>query len=172
MAGRAHDDAALLELAERLGAALVARGAKVTTAESCTGGWIAAAITDVPGSSGWFDRGFVTYSNAAKRAALGVSAQTLLARGAVSEQTVREMVDGALRESGAQYGVAVSGVAGPGGGTAEKPVGTVWIAWGGADGTRTARRFRFAGDREAVRRAAVAAALVGLVEMAEAPVSA
>jgi nicotinamide-nucleotide amidase len=171
MAGRAHDDAALLELAERLGAALAARGAKVTAAESCTGGWIAAAITDVPGSSAWFDRGFVTYSNAAKRAALGVSAQTLLARGAVSEQTVLEMVDGALRESGAQFCVAVSGVAGPGGGTAEKPVGTVWIAWGAADGTRTARRFRFAGDRESVRRAAVAAALAGLVDMTEAPVS-
>lgn len=172
MSTAANDDTDLFALAARLGATLGALGAKVTTAESCTGGWIAAAITDVPGSSAWFDRGFVTYSNAAKRAALGVSAQTLLSRGAVSEQTVREMVDGALERSGARYGVAVSGVAGPGGGSTEKPVGTVWIAWGCADGTRAARCFRFPGDREAVRRAAVAAALAGLIELAEAPASA
>ncbi len=166
---RAHDDAALFSLAGRLGEMLAARGAKLTTAESCTGGWIAAAVTHVPGSSAWFDRGFVTYSNDAKRAALGVSARTLLDHGAVSEQTVREMVDGALIESGAQYALAVSGVAGPGGGSLEKPVGTVWIAWGAPGGVRLARRFRFGGDREAVRRAAVAAALAGMVDLAGAP---
>lgn len=169
MAGQPHDDAALHALARRLGAALAARGAKVTTAESCTGGWIAAVITGVAGSSAWFDRGFVTYSNAAKRAALGVSAETLLAHGAVSGQTVREMVEGALRESGARFGVAVSGIAGPGGGSAGKPVGTVWIAWADAEGACTARCLRFEGDREAVRRAAVAAALAGLVELAQTP---
>lgn len=169
MSPEAHDDAALLSLAQRLGEALGARGAKLTTAESCTGGWIATTVTHVPGSSGWFDRGFIVYSNAAKRAALGVSAQTLLAQGAVSEQTVREMVEGALRESGAQFAVAVSGVAGPAGGSVEKPVGTVWIGWGGPEGARQARCFRFQGNREAVRRGAVAAALAGLVELAEAP---
>ena len=162
-------DTELEALSERLGRALSARGARLVTAESCTGGWIGEVVTMVPGSSGWYDRGFITYSNAAKRAVLGVSAQTLLAQGAVSEATVLEMVDGALRLSGAEFGVAVSGVAGPGGGTPEKPVGMVCIAWGALGGEREARTFRFAGDREAVRRQTVIAAVEGAIEWAERP---
>ena len=162
-------DVELQALSERLGRALSARGARLVTAESCTGGWIGEVVTMVPGSSGWYDRGFITYSNAAKRAVLGVSAQTLLAQGAVSEATVLEMVEGALRLSGAEFGLAVSGVAGPGGGTPEKPVGTVCIAWGRHDSERAARTFRFDGDREAVRRQSVVAALEGVIAWAERP---
>lgn len=162
-------DLELFGLSERLGRALGARGARLVTAESCTGGWIGEVVTMVPGSSGWYDRGFITYSNAAKRAVLGVSAQTLLAQGAVSEATVLEMVEGALRLSGADFAVAVSGVAGPGGGSPEKPVGTVCLAWGVLDGSREARTYRFPGDREAVRRQSVIAALEGVIERAERP---
>lgn len=162
-------DGELQALSVRLGRALGARGARLVTAESCTGGWIGEVVTMVPGSSGWFDRGFITYSNAAKRAVLGVSAQTLLAQGAVSEATVLEMVDGALRLSGAEFGVAVSGVAGPGGGTPDKPVGMVCVAWGALGGERAARTFHFVGDREAVRRQSVIAALEGAIGWAERP---
>lgn len=165
-------DPELLALSERLGRALSALGARLVTAESCTGGWIGEVVTMVPGSSGWYDRGFITYSNAAKRAVLGVSAQTLLAQGAVSEATVIEMVDGALRLSGAEFAVAVSGVAGPGGGTPDKPVGTVCIAWGTLGGGRESRTFHFAGDRDAVRRQSVIAAIEGAIGWTERPVAA
>jgi len=160
-------DAALFALSERLGQALSARGARLVTAESCTGGWIGEVVTMVPGSSGWFDRGFITYGNAAKRTVLGVSAKTLLAHGAVSEATVLEMVDGALRLGGAEFAVAVSGVAGPGGGSPEKPVGMVCLGWGAPDGSREAQTFHFQGDREAVRRQSVIAAIEGVIERAE-----
>lgn len=152
-------------LAQRVGAVLLARGAVLATAESCTGGWISAAITGVAGSSAWFDRGFVTYSNRAKQAMLGVDAKTLEQHGAVSEQTALQMVDGALRHSNASLAVSVSGVAGPGGGSPAKPVGTVCIAWGAADGLRLVRTFHFAGDRAAVRRQSVIEAMAGVIAM-------
>jgi nicotinamide-nucleotide amidase len=153
-------------LAERLGRALHGLGWTVATAESCTGGLIAGAITDIAGSSAWFDRGFVTYSNEAKTEMLGVSAETLAAHGAVSEATAREMAAGALRMSGATLAVAVTGIAGPAGGTLVKPVGLVWLAWGRRDGPVEARSERFAGDRAAIREATVRRALEGLIERA------
>jgi nicotinamide-nucleotide amidase len=159
-----YDDPALNALAGELGRRLLARGLKLATAESCTGGWIAKCVTDIPGSSEWFERGFVTYSNEAKRSDLGVNADTLSLYGAVSEQTVREMAMGASQRGQAPVAVAVSGIAGPDGGSADKPVGTVWIAWHWSDRHVTARRFRLGGDREAVRRQAVAAALQGLLD--------
>lgn len=152
---------ALESQAAEVGALLRARGWMLATAESCTGGWIAQTVTAIPGSSAWFECGFVTYSNAAKLRMLGVSAATLAAHGAVSEATVREMACGALSNSGAQVAVAVSGIAGPGGGSAEKPVGSVWIAWAWPDG-EAAQGFRFDGDRRAVRAQTVAAALDGI----------
>lgn len=159
-------DSDLTDLAAKLGERLMARGWAVATAESCTGGWIAKAITDVTGSSGWFDRGFVTYSNAAKRELLGVRPETLERHGAVSEDTVREMAAGALARSRADLAVAVSGIAGPEGGTEEKPVGTVWVCWQRRGGDALVRVVPFDGDREAVRREAVRAALWGLIGMA------
>ncbi len=149
-------------LAAAVGEALGASGQRLATAESCTGGWIAKAITDVAGSSGWFDRGFVTYSNDAKREMLGVQGDTLERFGAVSEAVVREMAAGALARSGADISVAVSGVAGPGGGSEAKPVGLVWLAWSQGGEAFGSRRFVFDGDREAVRRQAVIAALEGI----------
>ena len=153
-------------LAARLGRALAARGWRCATAESCTGGLIAGAITDVAGSSDWFERGFVTYSNEAKSELLGVSAATLLREGAVSEATAREMAEGALAASRADLAVAVTGIAGPGGGTAGKPVGTVCFAWAARGEAAIAATRSFAGDRQAVRRAAVAEALAGLLARA------
>ena len=158
----APDDAALAMLARAAGAALQRAGGTLATAESCTGGWIAKALTDVPGSSGWFAAGIVSYSNAAKTELLGVPAALLAAHGAVSEPVVRAMAEGARLRTGADFAVAVSGVAGPDGGTAEKPVGTVWFAWASPEGLRT-QRVCFAGDREAVRRASVRHALEGVV---------
>ena len=155
-------------LAERLGRVLNARGWTVATAESCTGGLIAAAITEIAGSSAWFDRGFVTYSNEAKVEMLGVSATTLDAHGAVSEATAREMVAGALARSSATIAVAVTGIAGPAGGTPAKPVGLVWLAWGRRDGPVDAHSAHFEGDRAAVRAATVEQALEGLIERASA----
>ena len=122
-------DKILHELAAQVGEALKAQGLMLATAESCTGGWVAQAVTAVPGSSHWFERGFVTYTYISKREMLGVSQETLGAHGAVSEQAVREMVVGALANSHAQVAVALSGTAGPGGGTPQKPVGTVCFAW-------------------------------------------
>ncbi len=161
------DDRALAVLARNLGSQLLAAGQTVATAESCTGGWIAKVLTDAAGSSGWFGWGFVTYSNAAKQALVGVPAETLEAHGAVSEAVVRVMAAGALAETGADHAVAVSGIAGPDGGSADKPVGTVWFAWAtrGEEGPRVrAIVRRFEGDREAVRRQSVAFALRGVLE--------
>jgi nicotinamide-nucleotide amidase len=160
-------DKALYELAEKAGRALEARGLMVATAESCTGGWIAEAITMVPGSSAWLDRGFVTYTNEAKREMLGVRAETLDQNGAVSEPVVLEMVEGALKTSRAQLAVAVSGIAGPSGATAQKPVGTVCWAWGMKNAPARAETRHLAGDREAVRRQSVVRALEGILETLE-----
>jgi nicotinamide-nucleotide amidase len=150
------------ELVIQLGKALERQAWSMTAAESCTGGWLAKLVTDVAGSSAWFERGFVTYSNAAKVEMLGVSTQTLAEHGAVSEATVQEMAAGALRHSHAQLSVSISGIAGPGGATEGKPVGTVWMAWAWQNQCRT-DCFHFAGDRDAVREAAVVAALRGLL---------
>ncbi|EPY5259305.1 nicotinamide-nucleotide amidase [Klebsiella variicola] len=152
-------DSELMQLSEKVGRALKARGATVTTAESCTGGWIAKAITDIAGSSAWFERGFVTYSNEAKSQMIGVSEATLRENGAVSEPVVVEMAIGALRAARADYAISVSGVAGPDGGSDEKPVGTVWFGVASVNGQGVTRRECFAGDREAVRRQATAYAL-------------
>jgi nicotinamide-nucleotide amidase len=137
----------------------------LVTAESCTGGWIAKVLTDLAGSSAWFDAGVVTYSYAAKESLLGVKRETLERTGAVSRETVLEMVSGALERFGAGVAVAVTGIAGPTGGTPDKPVGTVWIGWQQRGGDARARLFHFAGDREAVRRQTVAQALIGIREM-------
>lgn len=134
----------------------------LVTAESCTGGWIAKVLTDVPGSSSWFECGVAAYSYEAKEALLGVNPGTLEQHGAVSEEVVREMVAGALARMGGDVAVAVTGIAGPGGGTEDKPVGTVWIGWKRRGGYAHARLFHFDGDREAVRRHTVAAALEGV----------
>ncbi|MGN6512140.1 MAG: CinA family protein [Lysobacteraceae bacterium] len=162
----APDDAALHAQAERLGTRLRAARLVLVTAESCTGGWIAKTATGVAGSSDWFDCGMVAYSYEAKQALLGVRPETLEQFGAVSRETVVEMVSGALAHSGASVAVAVTGIAGPGGGTADKPVGTVWIAWKRRGGYPTAELFHFDGDRDAVRRQTVAAALEGLEALA------
>ncbi len=158
------DSSNLLALSEQLGAALKARGWKLVTAESCTGGWIAQAVTAVAGSSEWFDRGYVTYSNTAKRDELGVSESTLRIFGAVSEQTVAEMALGALERSGCDIAVSVSGIAGPGGGSPQKPVGTVCFAWAlrGDNQPQLATRV-FAGDRTSVREQSVVLALQTLL---------
>jgi nicotinamide-nucleotide amidase len=158
----APTDAELRELAERLGAVLLRSRLTVTTAESCTGGWIAKVITDVPGSSQWFDRGFVAYSNAAKEALLGIEPAQLREHGAVSEVIAAAMAEGASRAAGADCALAVSGIAGPGGGSAEKPVGTVWFAWVLPAGIVTAHR-HFGGNREDVRRRSVGFALEHLL---------
>jgi len=158
-------DSALYRLAEEVGEALKGRGLMLATAESCTGGWISEAVTMVPGSSDWFERGFVTYTYISKREMLGVKEATLGKHGAVAEEIVREMVAGALARSHAQLAVAVSGVAGPGGGTPDKPVGTVCLAWGMKDGEPRSETARYLGDREAIRRQAVERALRGVIEL-------
>ena len=157
-------DEELLGLAERVGASLLKARLTLVTAESCTGGWIAKVVTDIAGSSAWFDCGMATYSYEAKQAMLGVRPETLEHHGAVSRETALEMVSGALVHSGAGIAVAVTGIAGPGGGTSDKPVGTVWIAWKRRGGYPGAEVFQFDGDRESVRRQTVAAALQGLQE--------
>jgi nicotinamide-nucleotide amidase len=152
------------ELARKVGEALKAKGAKLVTAESCTGGWVAMALTAVAGSSDWFERGYVTYSNAAKREDLGVAEATLARHGAVSEQTAREMAAGALKKGGGQVALAITGVAGPTGGTPAKPVGTVCFAW--TDGSKmVSETKRFDGDRERVRRQSVERSLQGILEL-------
>ncbi len=155
-------DNELRELAETLGDRLRATHHRLVTAESCTGGWIAKAVTDIAGSSEWFDCGMAAYSYEAKQALLGVRPQTLEVHGAVSRETVIEMVSGALVNSGASIAVAVTGIAGPGGGSEDKPVGTVWIGWKRRGGYARAEVFQFDGDRDAVRRQTVMAALRGL----------
>ena len=159
-------DEALYRLAQRLGRELKRKDLMVATAESCTGGWIGQAITMVPGSSEWFERGFITYTYISKREMLGVKPSSLERHGAVSEQVVREMALGALARSHAQLTVAVSGVAGPGGGTPEKPVGTVCFAWARLPGKCVVETRRFRGDRDTVRRRTVAHALRGLIALA------
>jgi nicotinamide-nucleotide amidase len=153
----------LLALAARLGAVALARGTMIATAESCTGGLVAGAITSIAGSSGWFERGFVTYSDLAKEQQLGVASSTIERFGAVSEETAKAMAQGAVRGSAAQWAVAVTGIAGPDGGSADKPVGTVWFAWAGP-GHLQALRHQFEGDRAAVRQASVQVALEGLID--------
>lgn len=158
-------DPDLFQLALKLGRTLESRGWLLTAAESCTGGWIAKVITDVAGSSGWFDRGFVTYSNVAKTQLLGVPEALLDEDGAVSEAVARAMAQGALEASAAHIAVAVTGIAGPDGGTADKPVGTVWIAWATETRVETAMH-QYDGDREAVRRQTLVTALEGVVARA------
>jgi len=154
-------------MAAQLGEALSARQLTIATAESCTGGWVAKVLTDIAGSSAWFERGYVSYSNLAKQQMLGVPAQLIESRGAVSEAVVAEMVRGAIAHSGADLALAVSGIAGPGGGTRDKPVGTVWFGWGRADQDVITRMECFAGDRERVRRQSVLTALQGVLDLVE-----
>lgn len=152
-------------LAEQVGAALKSRAMMLVTAESCTGGWVGEAVTMVPGSSDWYERGFITYTYISKREMLGVKMETLEQHGAVSEQTVKEMVIGALAASHAHVAIAVSGTAGPAGGTLEKPVGTVCLAWALKNGEPIAETRHFAGDREAVRGQSVERALEGVLDL-------
>jgi len=156
------------DLARRVGAVLLTRGWRMTAAESCTGGAIAKTVTDIAGSSEWFERGFVTYSNEAKHEMLGVPETTLSTHGAVSAATVETMVTGALTHSHADVAVAVSGIAGPGGGTPEKPVGLVWFAWARRGYPPEAFCHHLDGDRAAVRDASVRIALEGVIAQAEA----
>jgi nicotinamide-nucleotide amidase len=158
----------IYDLAAQVGAELKARRFSLASAESCTGGWIGEVMTAVPGSSQWYDRGFITYTNAAKHEMLGVDEHTLKTFGAVSIETVKAMVRGALANSYAQVAVAVSGVAGPSGGSPAKPVGTVCIAWGLHDGEPVAETRHFDGDREAVRRQSVECALAGVLTLIKA----
>lgn len=161
-------DEELQQLAGELGDKLRARGWMLATAESCTGGWVGQLVTALPGSSQWYERGFITYANAAKIEMLGVPAGTLESFGAVSEQTATAMAAGALARSHAQAALAISGIAGPGGGTREKPVGLVCYGWALADGTLMSSTCRLDGDREEIRSRAVAAALRGLIELIDA----
>ena len=156
------------ELVQRIAERLAARSAMLATAESCTGGWAAQELTGLAGSSNWFERGFVTYSNAAKQEMLGVHADTLARYGAVSEETGREMALGALAHSRASVALAVTGIAGPGGGTRDKPVGTVCFAWAAKGIAARSETRQFAGDREAVRRQSVERALAGVLELLDA----
>jgi nicotinamide-nucleotide amidase len=150
-------------LAIRVGRRLKGKKRRLVSAESCTGGWVAQAVTSIGGASAWFERGFVTYSNEAKRELLGVKAATLRKYGAVSEQTAREMARGALARSKGDLALAVTGIAGPGGGSPDKPVGTVCFAWSYQKQLRSETR-RFSGDRESVRRKSVVRALQGVLE--------
>ena len=155
-------DNELFEPAEQLGRLLKSKEKKIATAESCTGGWIAQIITEVSGSSTWFDRGFVTYSNAAKMQMLGVKPETLDKYGAVSAQTATEMVNGALAYSDADCAIAVTGIAGPDGGTAQKPVGTVFIAWAYKNQEVKVVKKKLTGNRHQIRRQTVKIALLGV----------
>jgi nicotinamide-nucleotide amidase len=156
----------LQTLATRVARTLGTRGLRLATAESCTGGWIAKVLTDLAGSSDWFERGLVTYSNRAKQELLDVPAALLETHGAVSEAVVAAMARGLRARAGVEVTLAVSGIAGPGGGTPDKPVGTVWFAWDA--GTSRTECVRFIGDRDAVRRQAVAHALRGLLDTLDA----
>ncbi|MGB4466780.1 MAG: nicotinamide-nucleotide amidase [Azovibrio sp.] len=157
------NQAGLEALAQQLGERLLARGWMLATAESCTGGWVAQCLTAIAGSSAWFERGFVTYSNAAKMDMLGVAERLLEKHGAVSEPVARAMAQGAVAHSRAQWSLAITGIAGPTGGSAEKPVGMVCFAWASPDGGCTACTRYFDGDRAGIRRQAVAFALEGLL---------
>ena len=151
-------------LAAKLGALLLANGEKLATAESCTGGWVAQCLTAISGSSDWFERGFVTYSNEAKQEMLGVEPETLLKHGAVSETTASAMAAGALRHSHANWALSITGIAGPAGGSLEKPVGSVCFGWVGPDGRVEVESCFFPGSREEIRSQSVAHALSGLLE--------
>ena len=161
-----NEQASIEELVKQLAAKLTEKGWMLATAESCTGGMIAAACTDLAGSSQWFDRGFVTYSNEAKTEMLGVPAELIAKHGAVSEEVVRAMAEGAIRHSRAQVSIAVTGVAGPAGGTVEKPVGTVWVGWCLKDQTQV-QCLHLAGTRSDVRAATVTKALHRLCELVQ-----
>jgi nicotinamide-nucleotide amidase len=158
-------DEELHQLAVEVGDKLRARGWMLATAESCTGGWVGQLLTSLPGSSHWYERGFITYANTAKVEMLGVPEETLASHGAVSEETAAAMAAGALKHSRAQAALAISGIAGPGGGTPQKPVGLVCYGWALADGTLMSSTCRLDGDREEIRSRAVAAALRGLIEL-------
>jgi nicotinamide-nucleotide amidase len=158
-------DDTLLNLSARLGGALKQRGWTLVLAESCTGGMASQFVTAIPGSSAWFERGFITYSNDAKVEMLGVSSSTLGKFGAASEQTAREMATGALQHSRAQVAAAITGIAGPDGGTEAKPVGTVCFAWAARNVSPHSDMRRFSGDREAIRKQAVEAALQGVIQL-------
>jgi nicotinamide-nucleotide amidase len=162
-------DADLHTLSAQVGAWLQGRGLRLATAESCTGGWVAQVVTATAGSSAWFERGFITYSNDAKRELLGVAEQTLATKGAVSEQTAAEMAQGALAASRADVALAITGIAGPTGGSAARPVGTVCFAWAVRGAPPVSQRAQFDGDREAVRRASVVFALTRLIAAATLP---
>lgn len=159
------DDQILAAVAQATGTRLAERREMLATAESCTGGWIAKLVTDIPGSSTWFERGLVTYSNHSKQSLLGVGDETLVGPGAVSAQAVLAMAHGLLTNSEADWVIAVSGIAGPTGGSDDKPVGTVWIAWGGRDCAASASVFHFEGNRDAIRRSAVFEAFKNLLEL-------
>lgn len=148
-------DQDLTDLAHTLGEKLRQSTKLLATAESCTGGWVGKIITDVPGSSHWYDRGFITYTNEAKQEILGVPAEVISTNGAVSEQTAKAMVEGVLRHSHADVVLSITGIAGPGGGSETKPVGLVWFGWGQRDGEIQTQSQTFLGDREAIRRQAV-----------------
>ena len=166
-------DTELYQLAEKVAAKLTEAGDRLGTAESCTGGWVAKCMTDVPGSSRWFDRGYVVYNGQAKQQMLGVPAEIIKEHGEVSEAVVRPLAEGVLAKSNASISLSISGIAGPGGGSDEKPVGTVWFAWSRADkvagvvrGVETTSDTQcFSGDREAVRRQAVIHAMQGVLAL-------
>jgi nicotinamide-nucleotide amidase len=160
-------DEELIRLARELGDKLLARGWMLATAESCTGGWVGQLLTALPGSSQWYERGFITYANAAKTEMLGVPAGLIEAHGAVSEEIAGAMAAGALKHSHAQATLAISGIAGPGGGSPQKPVGLVCYGWALKDGTLMSSTCRLDGDREEIRSRAVAAALRGLIDLLE-----
>ena len=161
------DQESLELLAERVGALLRSNGQRLATAESCTGGWVAQCLTAIAGSSEWFERGFVTYSNEAKQEMLGVSADTLNIHGAVSEATALAMAVGALKQSHADWALAITGIAGPSGGLPGKPVGTVCFSWAGPDGQLSTETRHFNGNRAEIRAQSVARALNGLLERAQ-----
>ncbi|MCK5336684.1 MAG: nicotinamide-nucleotide amidohydrolase family protein [Gammaproteobacteria bacterium] len=162
---RLATEAQLTDTLTELAELLILNNFKMATAESCTGGWVAKASTDIEGSSNWFDRGLVTYSNDAKQELLGVSSRTLEQNGAVSKETVIEMVDGLLLFDAVSIAVAISGIAGPGGGSDEKPVGTVWIAWKQRGQTSLSHRYLYTGNREQVRLQASIDAVLGLTRL-------
>ena len=157
----------LLELSSEVGRVLVVQHLKLATVESCTGGWIGQSLTAVAGSSAWYERGFVTYSDASKSDLVGVSRELISRSGAVSEPVVRAMARGALSHSRADLALAVTGIAGPDGGSADKPAGTVWLCWTARTGKERAKQYLFTGDREAVRRQSVIEALSGLIRFLE-----
>lgn len=160
------DQGSLEGLATAVGCLLLANGERLATAESCTGGWVGQCLTAIAGSSAWFERGFITYSNDAKTELLGVTANTLAKQGAVSEATAAAMALGALRHSHADWALAITGIAGPGGGSPDRPVGTVCFAWAGPAGRVDTATRCFQGDRAAIRAQSVAHALTGILDLA------